>query len=212
MILRKSIEGMNVKKDHRLYYTYLIVNGSALEEMYSDFENLDLVKSKPTTKHFVIFKKRTVYAGKGIDTRSISHVINGKKIKLKRLKRTKISAKYSKICNIWDKGEGVSVIKLFYECNQYEALSREYAIIKALGLNNLTNVISGTCYGAMRNLSDTEVINFGNMILMKSLEDIINDKPVIIKENDVCIPKSKKQNNLLCKWEIEGMIQCLVDL
>ena len=165
-VLRKSIEDLNLKRDHKLYYTYVVVNGSALKEIYSDFDNLSLIKSKPTTKHFGIFKKRTFYGGKGIDTRMMSHVENGKKIKLKRLRRNMISAKFSKICDIWEKGDGISVLKLFSECNQHEALSREYAIIKAIGLNNLTNVICGTCYGAMKSWSDTEVINFGNMMLM----------------------------------------------
>ena len=46
----------------------------------------------------------------------------------------------------------------------------------------------------------------------KLLEDIINEKPTIIKEDDVCIKNPYERNSNLSKWEIEGMIQCLVDL
>ena len=183
-----------------------------MEEVISEFSNLSIVKKKPSTKHFKRLKKRIVYGGKGIDIRMFSHVKNGKKIKLKRLKPNKISAKFSKICSIWEKGEGISAIKLFSECSNYEALSREYAIIKALGLNNLTNVISGTCYGAMRSWSETEVINFGNMILMNAFKNIIDDNPVVFKEEDICISDTKSKEDKLSKWEIDGMLQCLVDL
>ena len=100
----------------------------------------------------------------------------------------KINAKYAKYGK---KGEGVAIIRIFTETNNYEAMSREYSLIKALKLNNLTNEVNGTCYGAMRkSWSETEIINFGNMMLFNTLKMTIQDPPQLIMEQDVMLPKT----------------------
>ena len=44
--------------------------------------------------------------------------------------------------------------------------NREFAIIKALGINNLTKSINGSSYGDMKsNWNNKEIVNFGNMIM-----------------------------------------------
>ena len=81
--------------------------------------------------------------------------------------------------------QSVTVLHLTPDCNHFEALSREYAIIKALGLTNLSNVYNGTRYGAMKtNWNDTEIINFGNMILFNTLKMCLIETPnhVIISD------------------------------
>ena len=79
----------------------------------------------------------------------LSHLVNGKKIK-HELILTDLNAKYSEIIKVWENGEGIAIVRLYAEVNHYEALSRENALIKALGLINLTNEINGTCYGVMK--------------------------------------------------------------
>ena len=65
--------------------------------------------------------------------------------------------------------QSVAVLQLTPDCNHYEAHSRESAIIKALGLQNWSNVYNGTRYGAMKTKwNDTEIINFGIMILFNT--------------------------------------------
>ena len=66
------------------------------------------------------------------------------------------------------------------------AHNRVYAIIKALGFNNLTNAINGTCYGAMKeNWNNNEIINFGDMLLLNAFRMCINEPPSLIYQEDV---------------------------
>ena len=118
-----------------------------------------------------------------------SHAIDGKKIKHNVI-ITEVDAKYREIIKVWKNGEGLAVIRLFAETNHYEALSRENALIKALGLKNLTNKINGTSYGVMRNgWNETEIINFGNMMLFNTLKMAVQDPSQVIMEADIVLSK-----------------------
>ena len=59
--------------------------------------------------------------------------------------------------------------------------------------------------------SETEIINFGNCLLMNTLKSIINENPEVILDFNVKV-KSNLDRISLTKWEIDGMLQCLVDL
>ena len=213
-MLRNSIENSNLTKSEQpLFYNYLIFNGCNLKKILDHYDSLCLTKMSPTTEHFNGFKSECFYAGKGIDYRVNSHLINSKKIKMKKLKPKKVCAKFSKICRIWDNGGGVFVVKLFGECSSFEALSKEYAIIKAIGLNRLTNVINGTCYGDMKACwNETEVVNYGNMLLMNVFNMCIQETPVLVMENDVFITEKDSTETRRCKWEVEGMLECFLEM
>ena len=93
---------------------------------------------------------------------------------------TQIVNPRGKTKQIWDmlqNAKGVTVLHLLPDCNHYEAHSREYAIIKALGLVNLSNIYNGTCYGAMTEWNENEVVNFGNMILFNTLKMCLIETP-----------------------------------
>ena len=82
------------------------------------------------------------------------------------------------------------LLRLFAEINNYEALSRENALIKAIGLESLTNKINGTCYGVMKDeWSETEIINFGIMMLYNTLKMAIQDPSQVIMEADIVLSK-----------------------
>ena len=213
-VLRNSIKELIdiklIRREHPLYYNYLICNGTKLMELLEQFQKLSLVEEKVCTRHLEQFKKLCFYAGKGINDRMFSHLINGKKIHQKLLKIKKVSAKYSKITQIWENGEGVVIIRLFAENNHYEALSREYSLIKALKLNYLTNEISGSCYGAMKDSwNETEVINFGNMMLLNTLKMAVKEQPQILMEHDVMLPNGRNKRE---SWELDGILECFLDL
>ena len=213
-MLRDSIKKARVSNSsHLLFYTYLICDAKELASILEDFDTLSVEKKRPTNDHFIRFKEKVDYAGKGRDIRMFSHLVNSKKIQMGLLKPSKICARYSKICKMWDNGNGVMVIRMFGEFSNEEALSREYALIKALGLNNLTNEISGTCYGVMKDTwTENEVINFGNILLMNTLQSIVVDNPEIIMDYNVNVNVNINNDDDLSKWEIEGMLQCLVDM
>ena len=67
-----------------------------------------------------------------------------------------------------------------------EALSREFAIIKALGLENISNLINGTSYGLMEHAwNKNEIINFGNMMIYASMKNVLQDPPTFVYKDDL---------------------------
>ena len=91
----------------------------------------------------------------------------------------------------------------------YSLTPREFAIIKALGLNNLTNVINGTPYGIMNSWSDNEIINFGKMLLYNAMIMCILENPRITTLNDIILPNKRSS----CKdWELHGILECFLEL
>ena len=126
----------------------------------------------------------------------------------------KVSAKFSKITQIWEKGHGIDVLHLFTETNHYEALSREYAAIKTLGLNNLTNNINGSPFGVMLSKwNHFETLNYGNMILFNALKMAIHENPPTIYPEDISInPKTKTRKTALEDFELEGILNCFLEL
>ena len=161
---------------------------------------------------FQQLKSSSFYGGKGKNYRKLMHLKVGKRLFKKKLKFKKISAKFSKISRIWEKGQGVVCLQLFHETNHYMAHNREYAIIKALGFNNLTNAINGTCYGAMHDSwNNNEIINFGNMLLFNAFKMCIIEPPSLIYHEDVVMNFkrcTKKEKDL----ELAGILEYFLDM
>ena len=90
--------------------------------------------------------------------------------------------------DLWKTGNGITILQLFYEASHYEAHAREFAIIKAIGLKNITNIVNGTPYGAIKEWNSTEIVNFGRMILYNALTMCIIEPPRVIQHTDVVLP------------------------
>ena len=95
------------------------------------------------------FKESLVYVGKGKNDRRNQHLLEGKSLLEGKMKLAKISAKFTKITEIWKRGNGIVVLQLFNDSDHYLSLCRENAMIKAAG-NNLTNIINGSIFGLMK--------------------------------------------------------------
>ena len=191
-VLRNSILELIGNKlprtKHPLYYNYIICNGTKLTKFIEQFRNNCIVNEEIRTYLVQKFSEYCLYAGKGINQRMLSHLIKGKKI-MHEIILTEVNAKYSEIIKVWENGEGIAIIRLFAEINHYEALSRENALIKALGLKNLTNDINGTCYGIMKHgWNGTEIINFGTMMLYNTLKMVVQEPPPVLMEADIVLP------------------------
>ena len=152
---------------------------------------------------------RTCYVGMGKNDRKFQHAIGCKKAIVTQLPAEKVSAKFSCISTSWEKGHGIAVVQLFSEFTHYEAHAREFAIIKALGLDNITNVINGTPYGVMKQWNPCEVINFGRMLLFNAFSMCILEPPRIIMQEDVILPNPRVKS---WDWELEGILKCFLDL
>ena len=156
------------------FYNYLIVDGNHLSDILLD----DAVEYSPLPNYLLdLFKGCCIYAGKGSNSRKYQHITDA----ICRLWVCHANSKpLGKTKQIWDMlqtAKGVTVLHLLPDCNHYEAHSREYAIIKALGLVNLSNIYNGTCYGAMTEWNENEVVNFGNMILFNTLKMCLIETP-----------------------------------
>ena len=147
--LRASIDDAVRKEQLKVhgspaYYTCLLMDGLKLNNIikcYSNAPNMSIAN-----KDLDAFIKCCFYVGKGTNDRKLQHAILGKKIFTKQLPFGKISAKFSKIAQLWENGHGITVLQLFNESTHYEAHAREFAMIKSIGINNITNVVNGTMY------------------------------------------------------------------
>ena len=146
---------------------------------YTDIRNSD----------FNHFKESIPYAGKGVAWRDNSHMFDVNRAIMDLSIKYSRNDKKNALANLWGKGKGIIVIKLSMGISHFEALSKEYAVMNALGLGNLTNAIQGTPYGAMKFWKRNEVINFGNMLLYIGLKKTLTDKPNIFHFNDIITKK-----------------------
>lgn len=183
-ILRDSINilvesGGLIKVFGKNFYNYLIIDAQKL------FRLLDKIKGGDVTEeHIEEFKECIEYVGKGLKDRKMDHVREGKRVYLGE--QLKIHPKYNSMLCSWDDGSGVICLQLFGESGHYEALCKEFALIEAIGLYNLTNLNRGTSYGDMKeNWNSTEINNFGNLILFRALKLCCIDRPLEIYLHDV---------------------------
>ena len=90
-----------------------------------------------------------------------------------------------KILDIWGDGGGIIVLELYSDSNNYLSLCRENAMIQSAG-RNLTNLIKGAAYGAMKSTwTKTEILLYGDMLFFFALKKCINDKPISILPCDM---------------------------
>ena len=216
--LRSSIDklvcqGVLKKMCNALYYTYAILDGTKLEEFLKRFESTNTLEREIENEDFDDFIDLFFYLGKGIFERKCTHLRNAKLILMKKFPLKKISGKFSKIAQIWERGHAVCLIQIGAEVSHYEALSRECATIKAVGLNNLTNVANSTAYGDMNNWSQTEILNFGNMTLFNALRQTIIDKPRLVYKEDVSVETYERPRRLsIDSNELQGILDCFIEL
>ena len=103
------------------------------------------------------------------------------------------------ICHCWKNGGGVMCVQLESDATSQEAHCREAAMISALGLNNVTNKISGAAYGDMKNWSKEKLTNFGEMILFVTFKNFIVKRPPVIHAADIVLSSTPRlQKSLLC--------------
>ena len=220
--LRSSIKsliesGALKRRRNPLNYTYLILDGTLLDQLLDIYEkNNNLIDNNIRNADFDRFMELIFYIGKGVNNRKLSHLMDGRKICLKQLDLKKVSAKFSKIAQIWEKGHGISVIQLFSESSHYEAMSREYAMIRAIKLNNLTNVNNSKPFGVMCDKWTTnEIVNFGTMSIYNAFAMAIKERPTVIYQEDVPIfegTKGKGNYSGLGGFELQGILECFLEL
>ena len=86
------------------FYNYLLIDG---EKFFAIMERYGPDCQEITNQDFKELKGCCFYSGKGKNFRKLMHVKRGKRLFEKKMKFKKISAKFSKICRIWEMGHGI---------------------------------------------------------------------------------------------------------
>ena len=212
--LRESIDesikvGLLPHIDNPVYYNYIILDGSKLYKILNRYTRQVVAPTTIFNADVDEFEECCIYAGKGKSNRNFQHAIDSKKVLEGETVLQKISEKFEKINYIWELDQGIVIIRLFTDTKHHEAHSREFALIKSLRLNNITNIINGTAYGAMKYWNEKEVLNYGKMILYSALRMCIIEPPKVIHKQDVILPKKRCRRQ---DWELAGILQCFLEL
>ena len=191
------------------FYNYVLVDAEKfyriLRKYNADFQCI-------SHEDFLLLKKCIFYVGKGRNGRKLKHLTICKTLFKKKMRFRRICAKFSKIARLWESGKGVICLQLFHETSHYMAHNREFALIKTLGINRLTNSINGTAYGDMRDSwNSNEIVNFGNMILYNTFKMCCMEPPPIIYQKDV-LYKTRPCTKSEKEWELFGVLEYFLEL
>lgn len=122
------------------------------------------------------------YIGKGTRSRPFQHLYDACKTKVPRKNREKVQT----ILDIWGSGYGVVSIQVFNNSIGVEGLTREAAMIDAIGLDNLSNVRPGDYYGPAASWSAEQKLLLGTFLLYRAFKIFLQEgerqiRPVDLK-------------------------------
>ena len=179
---RRMDTGLLTKKRKR-FYNYIILRSGPLYKLLEYFYTIDLETTgfDLGIEHLLYFIKSIVYIGKGCGYRCISHCKDAIKL-LRGEWNGKISVKLKTIATNLKNNEGLLVVKVFGDSDNYMALNREHSMICAC-FGQITNVRHGSPYGEMRSWSKYEVLNFGHILLYVVLKQCLIEMPNEINTN-----------------------------
>ncbi|KAK6617190.1 hypothetical protein RUM44_005521 [Polyplax serrata] len=130
------------------------------------------------------FLSSIFYIGKGKRSRPYAHLY--KAVAFWQKKRADCSDdKIQRIVEIWKEGLGVVCLQVFQNIMPVEALTREAAMIDALGLSSLKNARLGEYYGIVSTWPLKEKRNLGIFLLHKALLIFLNEGERQIKPYDI---------------------------
>lgn len=151
----------------KIYYNYLFVDPRLTGNLA--LRSLDHIERA----FWSDFYSSIFYVGKGTKTRPYYHLHAASKL-FKQNKST-TNRKLAKILDIWKDNRGVVCLHVFHNASPAEAFTREAAMIKALGVWNLTNVKNGKFYGGSMNWSEEKKRLFGMYLLHKCMNILLNE-------------------------------------
>ena len=153
------------------FYNYIILNASKCTKILNFLSENEAYISTDIVKSF---KSCCLYVGKGSNKRKFIHIRNARNRNIIHNKNI------STIQKLIERKKGIMLFHFPTEVNHFEAHSREYALIKAVGLINLNNYINGTAYGSCALWNEVETQNFGDMMLYNAIKICVSDPPPIL--------------------------------
>ena len=183
------------KTKSRTCYNYLIVDANKFLSLMRRRSGMSYSKYSPSWHDYWLFRSCIVYVGKGTNARRDMHFKDAKLVYIGELESAMASGQAAFIANCWKNGGGVYSIQFEGEATAHESLSREAAVIEAVGLDNLENKILGAKYGEMKSWTHDKVRNFGEMLLYVAFQNFILRRPPIIKPCNVNV----RSGSVRCK-------------
>ena len=168
----------------RAFYSYVLIDSYKLSSLLNRKQTFSLLPDEPAFTDFEIFKSAIFYIGKGTNGRKLLHLTKAK-MQYLGLKVKGNTTRLAKIVSLWGKNRGVTILQLECDATSREALSREFAMISAVGLDKLANVKQGECYGDMNGWPTVKIKNYGDMLLFQMFKNFIARAPSPIMASDV---------------------------
>ena len=166
------------------FYTYILVKGGIIHKVIRRFSSGQ--RRRVTRKDLKEFTKSCLYIGKGIRGRKTHHLKQAEKASYDEIGLVENKQKILGILYTWAQGLGLAILQIGNDTNHFEACSKEFSVIKAIGLNHLTNKINAACYRDIKSKwSGIEVVNYGRMLLHNTLISCISDKPNVYYKGDI---------------------------
>lgn len=149
-------------------FTYLLLDPRVTKNLPYRCDNMD--KKEVWEKFlFAIF-----YVGKGKKSRPYSHLYDAISL-WNQGKFDSANKKLKYILDIWKNGDGVVCLHIYHNIIPAEAYTREAAMIRALSIENLTNIKLGDFYGITTKWSQKNKKNYGVYLLYKAMIIFLND-------------------------------------
>ena len=198
-ITRDIQNGRMKAEPKRAFYSYALVDSYKLSSLLKRKQTFSLLPDEPGFADFELFKSAIFYIGKGTNGRKLVHLTQAKMRYLGIKVRGKNTNRLDKIVSLWENNRGVTILQLDCDATSREALSREYAMIAAIGLNQLSNVQQGKCYGEMTKWPGVKIINYGDMLLFQLFKQFISRPASPILPCDVIYnPPVQKKDRKFC--------------
>ena len=182
-------------KPTRAFHSYVLVDASKLQKLLKNKSQFSLNPSEPGLADFQLFKTSVFYIGKGTKNRKLNHLVKAKKVFVGSKILGNNDKNLSKIVSLWKRKQGVIILQLDCAATEYEAFSREFAMINAVSISKLMNIKHSTCYGEMRYWPETKVKNYGDMLLFQLFNIFVSRPPTPIYASDVLL-KMKFNNKI----------------
>ncbi|XP_012278549.1 uncharacterized protein LOC105698669 isoform X2 [Orussus abietinus] len=122
-----------------------------------------------------IFLSAIFYVGKGKRIRPYSHLYDAFNFWVKKDSQEKPCEKVQKILDIWNDQHGVISLQVFQGIMAVEALTREAAMIDAIGKETLSNCKGGEYYGVSATWGLYEKRKLGRYLLYKAMEILMHE-------------------------------------
>ena len=188
------------------FYNYILLKKSILGNI-RNVGTKSLLDMGNVIRCFVIFLQAIIYIGKGTRKRDFDHV-KGSIISLLEDddnfddKSDKLKECMIELAN----GDGIVIVRAYPDSNHYLAHSREAALIKGVGLDNITNKVHGHFYGADQGWTDIKMENYGLLLAYTFFKSYMNDGSEGYTFEDLCnniFHKPRKEED-----SFEGKVEC----